>query len=369
MPAGIARAQGGSSWVTRGFALGVTVALIVVATLAFGDTKPTSVNLQVAPIDVIATPIAAFDRIDAGKSRFGRLTWRGGLVLTSPSKNFGGWSGLALDAGGEHFLAISDAGAWMTGTLSYGGGRLKGMEKVQLGPLRAVSGQTMPRYRDRDAEGLTMLDGDPTKGRVLIGFERHQRLGEYEIDAKGLSAARKFFKPPAAAKHMDPNSGFEAITVLRGGPNKGALVTISERFLDAAGDHTGWLWIGGVAKQFQIKNIGDFDITDAAGLPDGRVLLLERRFRWSEGVKVRLRLLAADELRPGAHARGETLLDATMSQEIDNMEGLAVHTGPGSEIIITMISDDNFNTAIQRTLLLQFAFDGRGLASAAPPRQ
>jgi hypothetical protein len=369
MPAGIARARGGSSWVTRGFALGVTLALIVVATLAFGGTKPTSVNLRVAPIEVIATPIAAFDRIDTEKSRFGRLTWRGGLVLTSPAKNFGGWSGFALDAGGEHFVAVSDAGAWMTGTLTYDGGRLKGMEKVQLGPLQAVSGQTMPRYRDRDAEGLTMLDGDPSKGRVLIGFERNQRIGEYGVDAKGLSPAHSFFKPPPAAKRMDPNGGFEAITVLRGGPRKGALVTISERFLDAAGDHTGWLWIGGVPQQFQIKNIGDFDITDAAALPNGSVLLLERRFRWSEGVKVRLRLLGADELRPGARAQGETLLDATMSQEIDNMEGLAVHTGPGSEIIITMISDDNFNTAIQRTLLLQFAFDGSGLASAAPPRQ
>ena len=368
MPVGIARARGGSKWITRGLALGFTTTMIVAATLAFGSTKPSSVHLRVAPIAVIATPIAAFDRIDAEKSRFGRLTWRGGLVLTSPAQNFGGWSGLALDAGGEHFVAVSDAGAWMTGALTYEAGRLKGMQEVQLGPLQAVSGQTMARYRDRDAEGLTMLDGDPAKGRVLIGFERNQRLGEFEVDAKGLTPACNFFKPPPAAKRMDPNGGFEAITVLRGGPHKGALVTISERFLDDAGDHTGWLWIGGVPQRFQIKNIGDFDITDAAALPNGSVLLLERRFRWSEGVKVRLRLLAADELRPGARAQGETLLDATMSQEIDNMEGLAVHTGPGSEIIITMISDDNFNAAIQRTLLLQFAFDGSGLASAAPSR-
>ena len=32
---------------------------------AFGGTKPSSVDLRVAPIDVIATPIAGFDRIDA----------------------------------------------------------------------------------------------------------------------------------------------------------------------------------------------------------------------------------------------------------------------------------------------------------------
>jgi hypothetical protein len=358
----------GSRWTTRGLALGFTLTAIVAATLAFGSNKPSSANLQVAPIEVIATPIAAFDRIDAEKSRFGRLTWRGGLVLTSPALHFGGWSGLALDAVGEHFVAVSDAGAWMSGKLAYESGRLKGMEKVMLGPLQAASGKAMARYRDRDAEGLTMLDGDPAKGRVLIGFERNQRLGEFEVEAKGLSPARSFFKPPPAAKRMDPNAGFEAITVLRGGPYKGALVTISERFLDDAGDHTGWLWIGGVPQRFQIKNIDDFDLTDAAALSDGSILLLERRFRWNEGVKVRLRLLGPDELRPGARVQGETILDATMSQEIDNMEGLAVHSGPGSETIITMISDNNFNSAIQRTLLLQFAFDGSGVASAAPRR-
>ena len=38
------------------------------------------------------------------------------------------------------------------------------------------------------------------------------------------------------------------------------------------------------------------------------------------------------------------------------------------EIIVTMISDDNFNKGLQRTLLLQFALDGGDLASTAPQR-
>ena len=48
------------------------------------------------------------------------------------------------------------------------------------------------------------------------------------------------------------------------------------------------------------------------------------------------------------------------------MEGLAVHAGAGRQIIVTMISDDNFNHLLQRTLLLQFAIDGGDLARAAP---
>ncbi len=133
---------------------------------------------------------------------------------------------------------------------------------------------------------------------------------------------------------------------------------------DGAGNHTGWIWVNGKAQEFHLSNAGDYDITDAAALPDGSLLVLERRFRWSEGVKTRLRLIRRHELRPGALIDGETLLDATMNQEIDNMEGLAVHTGAGGEIIVTMISDDNFNQALQRTLLLQFALDGVDLAAS-----
>lgn len=42
-------------------------------------------------------------------------------------------------------------------------------------------------------------------------------------------------------------------------------------------------------------------------------------------------------------------------------------TGAGGEIIITMISDNNFNPVLQRTVLLQFALDGAVLASASGP--
>jgi hypothetical protein len=39
------------------------------------------------------------------------------------------------------------------------------------------------------------------------------------------------------------------------------------------------------------------------------------------------------------------------------MEGLAVHR-EGGGTIVTLISDNNFNTTLQRTLLLEFALVG-----------
>lgn len=350
----------------RALLLVVAGAAVVAASGAFGGTKPSSRNLRVKPIEVVAHPIASFDKADPKKTRFGRLTWRGGLVLTSPSSNFGGWSGLALGPSGKSFLAVSDAGAWMSGQISYdAGGEPTGMRSVRIGPLEALSGGPLKRSRDRDAEGLTLLKGTPEKGEVLVSFERNHRIGRFGIGAKGLFQPLGYLDLPAGIKkRLHSNSGLEAISVLRGGPNEGALVAFAESLHDRDGDHVGWIWVKGRPEAFYLTNPGDFSVTDAAALPDGGLIVLERRFRWSEGVKARLRLIKHDELRPGAHLKGETLLDADMGQEIDNMEGVAVHTGRGGEALVTLISDDNFNKVLQRTLLLQFALDGADLASS-----
>lgn len=69
---------------------------------------------------------------------------------------------------------------------------------------------------------------------------------------------------------------------------------------------------------------------------------------------MRLRRMALAAIVPGADVDGEVLIEAGRSQQIDNMEGLAVHTNAAGETILTMISDDNFSF-LQRTLLLQFA--------------
>jgi hypothetical protein len=89
---------------------------------------------------------------------------------------------------------------------------------------------------------------------------------------------------------MPANQGIEALAILRGGPYKGSVVAIAERFTRGSGFHTGWIWTGsGEAERFQLQDIDGFNITDAAALPDGALLVLERYFRWTEGVKMRLR--------------------------------------------------------------------------------
>ena len=45
-----------------------------------------------------------------------------------------------------------------------------------------------------------------------------------------------------------------------------------------------------------------------------------------------------------------------------------VYYGPGGETILTLISDDNFNHFLQRTVLLQFALRNEGVSEAPPSR-
>ncbi len=54
---------------------------------------------------------------------------------------------------------------------------------------------------------------------------------------------------------------------------------------------------------------------------------------------------------------GRVLVEAIApAQLVDNMEGLSAHRAKNGDLIFTLISDDNYNRSLQRTLLLQFAW-------------
>jgi hypothetical protein len=56
---------------------------------------------------------------------------------------------------------------------------------------------------------------------------------------------------------------------------------------------------------------------------------------------------------PGALVDGPSIFDADLGQEIDNFEGLDAFVNDNGDVVVTLVSDDNF-LLIQRTLLLQF---------------
>ncbi len=349
-------------WKREAVVLALSVAFA--SGIALAQMKPDTASLKVEPIEVLSAPIPAFDKDGSAKATFGKLDWRGGLVLSSPSVNFGGWSGLAFDPDGKRFVAISDAGTWMSGELVEDGGRPKGIRSATIGPLKARGDKPLFARRYRDAEAIALEAGTLDSGTALIAFEQLGRIGRFPVKDAGVGAPVEYLDIPPEVK-AQRRDGFEAVTVLRAGRYKGSVVAIAEIVLDGhEGRHSGWIWIDGAPKPFSLDIDGGFDVTDAAALPDGGLLVLERRFTWSEGVRMRLRYIKADDLEPGAVVKGEVLIAADLGQEIDNMEGIAVREGKDGETLITLISDDNFNKLLQRTVLLEFALKPDGAEHA-----
>ncbi len=335
-------------------ALAVTAALIA-ATQGYADPKPGTKNLDVEPVAITAIPITSFNRVGGTETHFGKLDFRGGLVLTAPeNRNFGGWSGLIIDPDGKKFTSISDSGVWMTGTIDYAANAPSAISDARIGPLQALDGGNLKRNRDRDAEAVALIAGTSQSGSLIVAFEQNARLVRYDVSPEGFSPALGVIEKPKGASAMRRNQGFEAMTVMKGGPYKGSIVALSERLYDSARNHTGWIQTRGGWETFHLTNIGDFDLTDIASRDDGTFFVLERRFRWLEGVKMRIRRFSWDALKPGQTANGETLIEADMEYQIDNMEGLALSRGAEGATILTLISDDNFNHFLQRTVMLQF---------------
>jgi hypothetical protein len=137
----------------------------------------------------------------------------------------------------------------------------------------------------------------------------------------------------------------------------GTLIAISERGLDSEGNILAFLIGGPSPGQFAIARSNGYDISDATLLPSGDLLILERKFSLLSGVGIRIRRIALAAVAPGALVDGPAIFEVDLGYEIDNMEGIDCHTAANGDVVLTMVSDDNFSM-IQRTLLLQFTLVG-----------
>ena len=218
-----------------------------------------------------------------------------------------------------------------------------------MAPILGADGRPLAARGWYDTESIAQ-DG----GTLYVGIERVHQIVRFDYGKEGLLARGRPNALPPGLRSLPPNRGIEALVfVPKGLPLAGTLIAISERGLDKAGNTNGFLIGGASPGNFAVSRSSNFDVTDAALLPGGDVLLLERRFSWSSGLAVRMRRVALGEIKPGAVVDGPVLFDVDLGYEIDNMEGLSVHRSAGGETVLTLISDDNFS-AVQRTLLLQF---------------
>jgi hypothetical protein len=301
---------------------------------------------QAEAITINATPIRALQPDKPAQIRFGALEFRGGLVLTSTHKSFGGISALRVQSDGRHFIALSDRAHWFRGRIVYENNRPSGIADAFSAPVLDGDGKPAPRW---DTESLAE-DGN----KLYVGLERINSIFSFDFDWKSFPANARPVSVPPDLKDLPFNQGLEGMVFV---PNMyklaQTLIGFSEKALTQEGNLKAFLIGGPSPGMFAVKRTDGFDISDAAMLPDGDILILERQYSLERGVAMRIRRIRLDDIMPGALVDGSPVIETDIRCQIDNMEALSVHRNREAETVLTLMSDDNFSP-IQRSLLLQF---------------
>ncbi len=298
------------------------------------------------PLQITAQPIERFSRF-SDQAAFGSLTFIGGLELSSRDRRFGGLSGIAIIDGGRKAIAVGDRGYLVEMTLRHEGAQLVGISDASILPLARRRGS---RSGLTDAEDIA-LDPNNMK-RAVIPVESDPAWLLIAIDLNDPSAVPEVLGVPAPVKRLPLNQQLESAAFFPADSRyAAALLVIAERS-DYRRDEKIDAWILGHG-HFTIRRRDGFDITSARFLPGGDLMLLERYYQSGFDIQMRLRRIAKERIFPGSEADGDILLDAGISQQIDNMVGLDLHTDDRGRTILTLVSDDNLNI-LQRTLILQF---------------
>lgn len=315
----------------QGLALTLCALLSASAPAAEPLAAPETIALQSRPFALEAR------RLAGTKARY-----LGGFVLSSAERRFGGISG-ALWLDGE-LIAATDRGAWLRfdPRRDPATGRILAAEKAVIGAILGRSGVRL-RGRGRDAESLAR---DPAGG-IWIAFEGDHRLTRRET-LEGPAVAEATALP---SEILPFNSGIEALATA---PD-GALWALAEGLIGPGGAIQGWRMTNGRADPFTVRPLRGYQPTGADFGPDGALYLLERRYDFFSGVRVRARRFSAEIVAaaPSDLGEGEILFELDQRAKIDNMEAIAVEPAPGGGALLTLLSDDNFSD-LQQTLLLQF---------------
>lgn len=309
--------------------------LLFIASLAM-TAKATSAN----PITIETTSIQLHAN-DASVENVGKFIYLGGFEMKSSVPEFGGFSSLGVSSDGKRMVTISDVGRRLAATLRYDQkGRLIGLESAELDGLSDTTGRPISTKEDSDAEAMS----PGVKGEIIIAFERNHRLWRY---LPNESIPLPLVSPIELAE-LPANSGIEALTLL----DDGSLFAISE---GTKGTEDAIAWVshrhGWSVMTYAITD--GFRASGAATLPNGNVLVLERRYTLRDGVVIRIRQIDTRTIKPGAHLVAKLLALFRYPLNIDNFEGIEARQDKKGGILVYIISDNNFNP-MQRSLLMMF---------------
>lgn len=337
----------------------VAAALAAAAAFSSMATAPradASLALDVAPVPL--------DASDPSRATVGPLRYLGGLWLSSADPRFGGLSDLRVSPDGARLFAVSDCGRGFTASLSYdAGGRLTDVGDARLVELTGPVGGPVG-VGETDAESLVLGAG------LEVGFEGRARIQSYAADPAFGGSARPLPAPPGVGT-CGRNGGLETMAETADGRR----LLVCETRRGASSTVPAWVGRDGAwtPREYPLAFEGGwagepFRPTGAALLPDGDLIVVERRFPPIGARLVRLPRASIESVGPLAPreiARFESPLT------LDNFEGVEARRDASGRTLVYLLSDDNGcaktpgsqrsglqRSGLQRTLLLLFALEG-----------
>ena len=159
---------------------------------------------QAVAITINATPIPAFQPDNPSQTRFGSLEFRGGLVLTSTHKSFGGISALRVQARWGAFSR-----AFRSGLVVPAGALFTKTTALPASPMR-------PRLPFLMETENRLPDGIPSRSpktatRYMSALSASNSIFRFDFDWKSFPANARPVPVPPELKDLPFNQGLEAM--------------------------------------------------------------------------------------------------------------------------------------------------------------
>jgi hypothetical protein len=249
-------------------------------------------------------------------------------------------SDIAYDKANKRLIALSDRAKLFTLSIEIKDKKIHALKPLSAKRLKNIGDKKLLRPY-RDSEGLALVEDG-----MLISFENYVRITHYNADLKALKNLPLAQDLANRNHYRGKNKGLEALTYSK----VYGYITTAEFPLrhTPRGYHDIYTQEG---KLCRVKMESDNAITEIEMMPDGNLLVLERKFRLRDfSFESTLLKVYLKEKKEGI-CRSELLawMDTKEGWDIDNYEGLT-HL---YDNLYLMISDNN-NNSFEKTLLTLF---------------
>ena len=267
-----------------------------------------------------------------------KLEQVGFLNIDRNEKDYGGFSGLLIKNSGTEALVVTDKSFFFVLQLRRDDNDfLTGYSVIKKGRILSSKGEHL-NGRNTDSESIAM----DANNNYFISFESNHRIMMHtEVEGKGI-----FVPKHPMFRKLSVNKGIEALAI----DNENRLIAIPEKPPLGISDipifrlqNNNWE----IIKYVKIED--NFQVTDAEILPMGLLLILERKFSWTQGFKTRFRLISLDKF----DNTEPIIVFTSTANQFDNLEGMTLWKDKKGEMRILTVSDDNFHP-LQQSEIREF---------------